>query len=385
MKYLPLFLSGLKRQNLRQALSIALLALAFGLFSVALVVSHAFSASTTGIGNDQLLVTSKLSQARLLPIRIVEDVQKLPEVQSVSHASWFGGYYREPKNSVPLLAVDPKAHFAANRAFRADPRQLETWQGTKNGLMIGRKMADKFQIAVGQRFNLSSYLWRQSDGSADWDFVVSGIYDVEEGSASTSEAMFMHYEYLNGLRHRGKDLVNVLVVRLRDEATSESTARKIDALFANSASETKTSSVALIAQNYLARILNLNRLLFPLVFLVVATTFLIIATNVSNNVRQRLKEFAILRALGFGGGQLFAMMLFEIVLLVGGGAVLGVGVSYVLIAANSEWLSSYLPALRFEWNIWLNALFLVIVLSLLASIFPALQMRRIQLVEQLQQ
>lgn len=385
MKYLPFLFSNLKRYQVRHVLNVALLALAFALFAIALALSHAFSGRLHGIGNSQLIVSSKISQARLLPIRIATAVSNLPEVQSLSHASWFGGYYREPKNAVPLMAVDAGAHFDVNPEFRAAPADLARWKASRNGLMIGRRMAEKFGIDIGQRFNLTSYLWRQQNGSAEWDFIVSGIYDVDPGSASPSEAMFMHYEYLNGMRQRGHDLINVLLVRLKDERTSEAVSRKIDALFANSGDETRTSSVALLSQGHLARILNVNKLMFPLVVLVVVITFLIIATNISNNVRHRLRELSILRAVGFSAGGLYRALLAEIVLVFATGGVIGLVTTHILILTTGNWLINYLPALDVGPWIWLDSAVLVVVLSLMASILPAVQMMKLDLVEQLQQ
>jgi putative ABC transport system permease protein len=385
MKYLPFLLPNLKRYGARQVLNITLLALAFALFAITLALSNAFSGRLNGVGNDLLIVSSKISQARLLPIRIATEVRNLPEVQTLSHASWFGGYYREPKNAVPLMAVDAYSHFDVNPAFRVASADLARWKETRNGLMIGRRMAEKFGIGIGQRFNLSSYLWRQQNGSAEWDFIVSGIYEVEQDSVNPSEAMFMHYDYLNGLRQRGHDLINVLLVRLKDERASEATAKKIDALFANSEDETRTSSVALLAQGHLARILNINKLMFPLVVLVVVITFLIIATNMSNNVRHRLRELAILRAVGFSAGRLYVALLSEIALVFAAGTMIGLAAIYALILTAGSWLINYLPVLEIGPSIWMYSAILAILLSLMASILPAVQMMRLDLVEQLQQ
>ena len=385
MSLLPYLWAGFQRQHARGVVNLAMLALAFALFALAITLSHAFSRGASGDLRGQLIVASNLSQANLLPLKMASELRSMPEVHAVSHASWFGGYYQEPKNPVPLLAVDAQAHFDANPDFRTDARELSEWKATANGLMIGRRLAQRFGITVGQRFNLGSYLWQHADGSAQWDFVVTGIYDVDESNANPSEGMFMHFDYLNAQRRFGKDQVNVIIVQLKDKAAARAVSERIDAMYANSEHETKTSSSSMLAENYLARILNVNQVLFPLVLLIVGSGFFIIATNVSNNMRHRLSEMAILKAIGFGRRQLIGVIFLETLLLFAAGALVGLLFLAAGLRLGAEALARYLPSLSMDARVWTYSAALALGLSMLASIAPVVQMCKVRLVEQLRE
>jgi putative ABC transport system permease protein len=378
-----LILKSMRAYGLRHAVNVALVGLAFALFAMALELSQAFSAGTRGTGGEQLIVMSKLSQASLLPIRMADQLRALPQVDTVSTASWFGGYYREPKNAVPLFAIDARWHFKANRNLLVDPAVLGAWQSTRNGLLLGRGLAARFNIKPGQRFNLSSYLWTQANGSRDWDFVVVGLYDVRPGSGNAGEAMFMHYDYLNLLRGRGKDLVNVFIVRVRDERNSMAVARRIDFSNANSPYETTTSNAAQLAETQLSKVLKVNKILLPLVLLVLGVTFCIVCLNVSNNIRERLSQFAILKAIGFGNGAIYVAASSEILLLFLAGALLGLGADAVLWNIGAEGLAVYLPSLKLGADAWFASLALALVLSLAGSLIPAWHIRRINMTDHL--
>ncbi|GAC1610875.1 MAG: hypothetical protein NVS3B3_20730 [Aquirhabdus sp.] len=366
----------LLQEKTKILLNFMLIVLAFALFGLGLSLQRAFDHGSIKTGSEQLLVANKTSQGLLLPMKIAQIVRGWPEIQAVSHATWFAGYYREPQNPVPLLAVDAMSHFDANPAWHVESSALRTWQTTRNGLMIERRLAQKAGITIGQRFNLYSYLWRQSDGSNEWDFVVSGLYDADSESGGMP-AMFMHYEYLNEARMTAKDLVNVILIQLRSAKSMHLVAQRIDAMQANSEFETKTSSSAVLAENYFKQVLRINSLLFPLVGLVFLTTLLVGASTIANNMRQRMGELSVLKSLGYSNAKLFQLISTEIGMLFFAGSVLGLGLVQVGLWLGRDLYVAYFPALQLEFGTWLIGFGIAIAFVLVCCAAPFYHIRKL--------
>ena len=106
MKYLYLVWKNLGRRKLRTLLTILSTLVAFVLFGLLAAVRMGFRAGVDVSGADRMMVTHKISIILPLPISYQEAIKRVPGVQELTHANWFGGIYKEPKNFFPQMAVD---------------------------------------------------------------------------------------------------------------------------------------------------------------------------------------------------------------------------------------------------------------------------------------
>jgi putative ABC transport system permease protein len=162
-------------------------------------------------------------------------------------------------------------------------------------------------------------------------------------------------------------------------------ARRIDALFANSAYETITETEKAFNQGFASMFGNIQLLTLLIGAAVVIAILMVAANTMAMVARERGRDVAILKTLGFQGRQVFFLILAEstLVALVGGviGCVLGVwmigGMSRVPMIAN------LLGGLNFNPMTAAYALTICLLIGLFSGYLPGRQAARLSVVEAL--
>ncbi|HEY4563600.1 MAG TPA: ABC transporter permease, partial [Thermoanaerobaculia bacterium] len=128
MKYLYLIWKNLWRRKLRTLLTVFSTIVAFLLFGLLAAVRLGFSAGVNVSGADRMMVTHKISIILPLPISYRESIKSTPGVQEVTHANWFGGIYKDPKNFFPQMAVDVSNFLDLYPEYVLPADQKKAWQ-----------------------------------------------------------------------------------------------------------------------------------------------------------------------------------------------------------------------------------------------------------------
>ena len=110
MNDLSLIRKNLFRKKLRAGLMIVSILVAFAIFGVLAGIERAFNAGEDRAAADRLVVVNKINFTQPLPIAYYNRVRAIEGVRKVTHANWFGGYFREPKNVLVVFAVEPQSY-----------------------------------------------------------------------------------------------------------------------------------------------------------------------------------------------------------------------------------------------------------------------------------
>ena len=159
---------------------------------------------------------------------------------------------------------------------------------------------------------LRSNIFRRRDGRSEWPVRVAGLYtraDTDNGG------ILLHYEYLNEARTIGKDGIGWIIIRLNDPAAGPQIARDIDAMFANSPEETRTSSEKSVTQSFANQLGDIGAIVRFVVGAVFFAMLLVTANTMAQSVRERTPEFAVLKTLGFSDLTVLGFVLAESLLL----------------------------------------------------------------------
>ena len=108
---------------------------------------------------------------------------------------------------------------------------------------------------------------------------------------------------------------------------------RIDATFANSDAETHTETERAFQVGFVSMLGNVKALIGSISTVIVFTLVLVTAGTMSMAIRERVRELAILKALGFGGGDLFGLLVAESFGLALAGGVLASAMALGLIHA----------------------------------------------------
>lgn len=379
MTFLQLIRKNLFRKKLRTILTVISIFVAFTIFGVLAVFSSALNAGVDLAGADRLIVTNKINFTLPMPIAYVSRARAVEGVQNVAHASWFGGYYQEPKNFLVAFAVDPAAYLDIYPEYILPPGKREAFLSDRGGLLVGKTVADTYGFKVGDRVPIKSNIWRQKNGSDTWDFTVSGIITGKEARVDTNFVMF-HYEYFKETRDVGGDTVGWMIVKTANAKANEKIMRTIDAQFANSPFETETKTEQAFNKAFIEQMGDLGFIIFSVVGAAFVTIILIVGNTMMLTVRERTNEIAVLKTIGFTGQRIFALILGESLLLALIGGLLGVAAAFLMATGMQQATGGAFGPMTFTPDIAIISFLLMAGLGLLTGLLPAIRAMNLDVV-----
>jgi len=196
MKHLWLIWSNLKRRKLRTGFTIAAIAIAFLLFGLLIAAKKAFTAGVEIAGQDRLIVQHKVSFIMSMPISYLQKIASVDGVEAVTHGTWMGGTYQDPKNVIGTFPVDPETYLKVYPEIQIPEDQKQAWLANRRGAAVGRLLAERYGWKVGDVIPIRSNIYRKKDGGDTWDLDVSAIYDASEQGIDRA-SILLHYEYYN--------------------------------------------------------------------------------------------------------------------------------------------------------------------------------------------
>ncbi|MBV8063277.1 MAG: ABC transporter permease [Nevskia sp.] len=383
MKFFPLLWATLWRRKARTIFTLLALMAAFLLLGVGQAANFLFSGGSINLSAPIMIVQARVSFTNPLPMRLLPQLEALPEVQSVSHSQFFGGVYKDVKNFFPQFAVNPERWHATFLECKLPQEQYQHWQQLRTGAIAGRQLADRYGWKLGDRIPLTSQIWPLKNGDRAWTFDLVGIFDdVTPDSCARKGNMYIRYDYFDEGRQFGTGGAGMYVLRLRDPNQAEVVARKVDAMFENSPDETKTQTEKDFSLNFVRQLGNLNLILNGILAAVFFSILLISGNTMSQAVRERIPELAVLKTLGFTDAGVLALVLAESLLLCLIGAVAGMLLSVGVMKIMAK-LPGGFPPLKPDLNLWLFAAGMVLLLALLVGIIPAWRAKSLSIVEAL--
>lgn len=382
MKGFWLVWSNLGRRKLRTGFTIASIVVAFLLFGLLIAAQRAFTAGVELAGADRLVVQHKVSMIMSMPMSYLERIRSVPGVAAVAGASWMGGSYPEPKNVIGTFPLDPEAYLEVYPEILIPPEQREAWFNDRRGAAVGKMLAERHGWKVGDVIPIRSTIYRKQDGGDTWELTIDAIYDAEKPGVDRS-SILMHYEYFNESLAYGKDEIGWFIVKVEDPARAAEVARAIDERFANSPAETKTSTEKAFAQGFVEQIGNIGAIVTSVLGAVFFSMLLVTATTMAQAVRERTRELAVLKTVGFDNARVMRLVLTESLVIALVGGLLGLGLAYLLVGGVGTVIRRWLDAFSLTPSAFVWGVAIAVALGLLAGALPAVQALRLRIVDAL--
>jgi putative ABC transport system permease protein len=111
------------------------------------------------------------------------------------------------------------------------------------------------------------------------------------------------------------------------------------------------------------------------------TILLVSANTIAMSVRERTREMAILRTLGFSPAEIMQVVLGESVLVALLGGLLGIGVTFALTRAAAAGAGPFGEMMVFRWQATLIVAAFAVVIGLVSALVPAWFASRMNIVE----
>jgi len=384
VKFAALVWSNLRRRKARTLFTLLSILVAFVLFAYLGAARVAFRAGVDVAGADRLITTHKTSIIQPLPYAYLEQIARVDGVAAATHASWFGGIYQNPNQGfqgVFQAPIDPESYLAMYPEFVVSDAERRAWIEDREGVLVGRKTAERFGWKVGDRVPVQGTIWRKKDGTPTWEFNLRGIYDGRDAGTDTTQFLF-HYDYFDEARQFGQGLVGWYIVKLADPERAPDVAARIDALFENSRAETKTVTEKALAQSFADQIGDIGAIIQWILAAVFFTLLLVAGNTMAQSVRERTAELAVLKTLGFSDGRVLGLVFAESTLLAVLGGGLGLALGAALVGAGDP-TGGFLPVFYLPGRDLALGVACVLALGLVTGLLPALAARRLRIVDAL--
>lgn len=317
-----LILKNTLRNKRRAALSVLSVAVSLFLLVTLQVALRELTLPPEDMGAAlRVAVRNKISLANLLPARQRPIIERIPGVEAVTPFTWFGGLYQnEESMTFAQFAMDATKLRSVFGEAKMSDAEYEAFEKQRNSCVIGRITAEKYGLKVGDRISLVSTVF-----AVTMDFQIVGIYS---GTVDDRNMLF-HHEYLeeaSGLQ----GMVGMWWLKVRTPEDMPVVIDRINRAFANTSAEVRAETERAFQLSFMSMLGNIKALVASISSVVVFTLVLVAASTMSMAIRERFRELAILKALGFRRRELFAFILAESFGLAAAGGLLGIGGAWLL-------------------------------------------------------
>lgn len=375
MNSFTLIYRNMSRKRLRSVLLALSIAIAFFIFAVLASFENSFNGAP--VQSERLVVSSKLGNARPLPISMANKIAQLKEVGLVTYHSYFRATYQNPSNFIGVNAVElPSYAKYFSGQYTISDQQIAAMKTQRDGLLVGQAIAQREGWEVGQKVVLKSPFERKVDGTSNWSFKIVGIFKAATPAIDTNFVV-MHYDYYNAGRAYNKDSVADFGILPAKGFTSDQTIDAVDARFANSADETLTRTESAFMKAFIEQIADVATIVRLVVGAAFITILMIAANTMFFAIRERTTEIGVLKVIGFSQGYILRAVLAETILIFAIGSAIGLAVAAVACNFLSAPLSAIIPSLVLTPKIIMQAIAAAFGFSLITGGIPAINAMRI--------
>jgi len=383
MSLFTLMWANLFRKPTRAWLTLGSVTVAFVLFMLLRSISAAFDSGLNVSAAQRLIVGPKYSQIDSLPIAQKQQILAIDGVTGITHTSWFGGVYQDPKNFFPQFPVDPLTYFDLHPEYTVEPADaLERFAREPTSAIVDIGLMETYGWKVGQVIPIEGTIYTKTDGTRAWEFTLVGWFS-EKGKASNFPLFLFNYAYFNEAAAFGNDQVDQWILRIRDPEQADEIAGQIDALYANSADPTRTVTEDEANRQFARQLGDMGFITTMIMSAVFFTIVLLTGNTMTQALRERIPELAVLKTLGFTDGAVSMMILGEAVLLCVVGGLIGIGLAFLAGPGLSEGLEGVFGSFSVAPFTAVEALGLSVLIGTGVGALPALTARRLTIVDAL--
>jgi putative ABC transport system permease protein len=309
------------RNKRRSLLTVASIAFSLLLLCIMLCVWRSFYIDPGAPDSALRIMTRhKVSLANFLPIYYRDKIRTIPGVMHVAPMTWFGGKYKDdkPENYFAQFATDPEEYFdvAADKVMPAD--QLAAWKRDRTGCVVDADLAKKHDWKLGDHIILQGTIF-----SGNLDLILRGIYTIDPPQSN----LYFNAKYLEESVDWFKDTAGFYFTRVDTPEHMPQVAHEIDDMFHAAPFPTKSESEQAFKLDFIAMLGSVKAFILSICGAVLFTTLLVCANTMAMSIRERTREVAVLRTLGFTRGSILKLLLSESIAISLIGGFLGVALA----------------------------------------------------------
>lgn len=369
MSMLKLIAKNSFRHTLRVILTIIGISIAVLAFGLLRTVVTAWSAGVAASSPNRLVTRQAISFIFTLPYAYKDKIATIPGIDQVSYFNWFGGTYIDKNQFFARVACDPETLFKVYPEYQLSPSEKAKFLSERNSCIVGNETAKRYNLKIGDIMNIDGDIY-----PGKWQFVVRGIYTPRTKSDDATQ-MFFHWNYLNERMKADypnrADEIGWYVIRIKDAGASATISQRIDNLFKNSRAETKSETEGQFQQGFVASSGAIIGAINIMSYLIIGIILLVLCNTMIMTARERTREYAVLKTLGFTGKHLFTFIAGEALIISCIGALIGLSLLIPIVQGFESFLpKGWFPVFNIENSTYLMAGSSALLVGIIASIVP---------------
>ncbi len=369
MKVLKLILKNSIRHKLRTALTILGIAVALIAFGILRTVVTAWHAGLEASSTTRLVTRQAVSFIFPLPYSYKNKITDVPGVEEVSYANWFGGVYIDKSEFFSRLAIDAETFFDVYPEYLLTKQQLKNFKSERNACVIGQSIAEKYKLKIGDSMTLEGDIY-----PGRWDFVVRGIYKPRDKSTDGTQ-MFFHWDYLNERMKQSapgrENHIGWYIIKIKNTDQAAAISNEVDSQFKNSADETKTETERAFQSSFISAYSSIFTSMNVMSFVIIGIIMLVLGNTMIMAARERTREYAVLKTLGFSAKHIAALILGESLFISIIGGAVGLLLTFPLVNGISQVIpKGFFPVFEIEPITLIFAVSAAILIGVASALFP---------------
>jgi putative ABC transport system permease protein len=311
-----------KRRSILTVLSIAFSLL---LLSFLMSVWRAFYMDQGSAESAQRLITRhKVSLANFLPGYYRAKIRAISGVEHVVPMAWFQGIYRDekPENFFARFGTDPDEFFETYKDLSIPSDQLEAWKKDRAGAVADVALAKKYGWKIGDRIVIQGDIY-----PIRLELTLRGLFK----SSEPNDALYFNWKYVEEGVAFAKDKAGLFTILVDSPQDVNRVALAVDQTFANAPEPTKTETEKSFQLSFISMLGNVKAFILVISLAAVFTILLVSGNTMAMSIRERTREVAVLKTLGFRRQTILGLFVGEAVTIALIGGIVGSVVAFPLL------------------------------------------------------
>lgn len=363
------------RNKRRSVLTVLSIALSLLLLTFMMTLWHAFALEDGSQESSQrLVVRHKVSLTFTLPSFYREKIRAIPGVVAVVPNSWFGGIYkdRKPENFFAQFGTDPEEFLKVYSEMKIPEDQVKAWQRDRQGVIVSDSLAQKYGWKLGDRIVLQGDIY-----PVNLELNIRGIYHSDPDFKS----VYFNAKYVEEAVSWFKGQAGTFDILADSPSDVSKISAAVDNMFHNSPQPTKTESEKAFGLEFVAMMGNVKAFILSICGAVLFATLLVSANTIAMSIRERTREVAVLKTLGFTQRGVLGLFVSEAVALSLVGGLLGASLGRLMVFGFSHAPQMTFFPLKMTPQIWIASLLLSAVVGLLSAAIPSYHASQVNIVD----
>ena len=362
-----------KRRSILTVLSIGVSLL---LLTFMITMWHGFYIDKGSAESTRRLVTRhRVSLTFELPGFYREKIRAVPGVVAIVPNSWFGGLYKDnkPENFFAQFGTDPDEFPKVYPEMQIPPEQLAAWQRDRAGAIVNDELARQFGWKLGDRIVLMGTIY-----PVNLELTIRGIYHWP----TMNKTVYFNAKYVEEAVSWFKGQAGTFSIMSGSPDDVANIAGTVDDMFRNSPQPTKTESEKAFGLTFVNMLGNVKAFILSICMAVVFTTLLVSANTMAMSIRERTREVAVLKTLGFERQTILGLFVGEAMSLSIAGGLFGCGFAWLLLTVMKHSpMGFFLAQMQVTVGTLGVALVAAALVGFFSSLVPSYHASRVEIVE----